>query len=205
MLYPSVYRGSQELRIVGLRFLLTVAVSVAWSDWDCDTALWWQPLSTKERKKKKRECLEEREKWTSSVHLQVFCSFFKSWIYFLKASHTFSLSLSTANKTNWKNNKFFNCEDICCWLLRYALFASDGCADACVSNWKIVSVAAVSAFICWRWAEECKSPTNVASELPQKSGRNLFVCQLFILFFEMEDCPRKEILQHAYSLLLSVV
>jgi len=36
------------------------------------------------------------------------------------------------------------------------------------------------------------------------SARNLSVCQLFILFFEMEDCPRKELLQHVYCLLLSV-
>lgn len=41
-------------------------------------------------------------------------------------------------------------------------------------------------------AENCESPLNVASDLPQKSARVLSVCQLFIYFFEMNECPGKE-------------
>ncbi len=47
---------------------------------------------------------------------------------------------------------------------------------------------------------------NVASELPQKSGRTLSVCQLFILSLKWKSVQEKaEFLQHAYGLLLIVV
>lgn len=179
--------GRQELRIVGLSFLLTVAMSVTWCDRDCDTALWWQPLSTKrmfKRIKQKNENLQCACR-CSAISFRAVCAFSQT-------AYTFTLSIIKpvqSNKTNWKRNHlFFRCEDICHCLLQYPsvaltrVFQTESLCE---------SVAAVSAIICPLWAEECESPMNVASELPQKSGRTLAVWKLFILFFEMEECPGK--------------